>query len=416
MKRNVLVTMIALAGAVAAQGVVVVGTGNPAVDIPAVQAAVDQGGSVVLQGHFSFDAPPTIPETFGGISGGLIPPLGMVLVSKAVVISGIRDDQGLMTTIEGGTSPFYVAAPGAHVTIQGLHFLHAKSDVITVLAAHGLVIASNRIEGVERPDPTAGVLAISVFGNAAALAGSGGQAENFSGTLSIANNDIDLEAAADGRAVLAIAIVGVGRSPDQEADLYISGNNIRNSSERPIEIYSVGGRAYIERNVITTTSGAGINVTPSGDVMHIVGPGSFLIAHNLINCQWTSGQQAAIRLQTRPDQSVSNAIVVDNDITMSAPGDTKFTATSAAIEIRGAGDGNIVANNRIRGRANFALSVANQGGAPQNTAFIMNDLTGFTSAQADVYVDSGGTNTVVMGSQRNVEDHGSVTTIVPMIQ
>jgi len=154
---------------------------------------------------------------------------------------------------------------------------------------------------------------------------------------------------------LAIAIIGVGKSPDKEADLYISGNNIRNSSERPIEIYSVGGRAYIERNVITTTGDAGINVTPSGDVMHIVGPGSFLIAHNTINCQWTSGQQAAIRLQTRPEQPVSNAIVIDNDVNMSAPDGTKFTGASAAIEIRGAGDGNTVANNRIRGRANFAL-------------------------------------------------------------
>jgi hypothetical protein len=406
--------MVVLAANAAAQTITVVGTGDPTLDVPAVQAAVDQGGRVVLQGHFSFDAHPTVPETFGGISAGLIPPLSMILVSKAVVISGIRDDQGVMTTIEGGTSPFYVAAPGAHVTIQGLHFLHAKFDVITVLAAHGLVIASNRIQGVERPDPTAGVLAISVFGNAAALAGSGGQAEDVSGALSIANNDIDLEAAADGRAVLAIAIVGVGKSPDQEADLYISGNNIRNSSERPIEIYSVGGRAYIERNVITTTGDAGINVTPSGDVMHIVGPGSFLIAHNTINCQWTSGQQAAIRLQTRPDQPVSNAIVIDNDVNMSAPGGTKFSATSAAIEIRGAGDGNIVANNRIRGRANFALSVANQNGTPQNTAFMMNDLSGFTSAQADVFVDAGGMNTIAVGAQSTVEDHGSGTLIVPV--
>ena len=189
----------------------------------------------------------------------------------------------------------------------------------------------------------------------------------------------------------------MGKSPDQEADLYVSGNNIRNSNERPINIYSVGGRAYIERNVITTTGGVGVNVMPSGDVIHIVGPGSFLIAHNSIDCAWTSGLQAGIRLQTRPGQPVSHAIVVDNDVNMSAPEGTVFGVTSAAIEIRGAGEGNMVLNNRIRGRANFALSVAAQNGVPQNTTFIMNDLQGFTSAQADLFVDAGGTNTIAVG-------------------
>ena len=74
----------------------------------------------------------------------------------------------------------------------------------------------------------------------------------------------------------------------------------------------------------------------------------------------------------------------------------------------------MVLNNRIRGRANFALSVvAAQGGAPQNTTFIMNDLRGFTSAQADLFVNTGGTNTIVVGRQNTVEDHGSGTVIVP---
>jgi hypothetical protein len=104
---------------------------------------------------------------------------------------------------------------------------------------------------------------------------------------------------------------------------------------------------------------------------------------------------------------------VDNDVTMSAPEGTLFDVNSAAIEVRGASEGNIVLNNRIRGRANFALSVAAQSGAPQNTTFIMNDLRGFTSAQADLFVDAGGTNTIAVGRQNTVEDNGSGTVIVP---
>jgi len=46
---------IALAASALAQATVVIGTGNPDVDVPAVQAAVNLGGEVVLSGHFSFD-------------------------------------------------------------------------------------------------------------------------------------------------------------------------------------------------------------------------------------------------------------------------------------------------------------------------------------------------------------------------
>src|SRR5215472_12127397 len=54
-----------VAGTAAQAHTVVVGTGDPDIDVPAVQAAVDQGGDVILQGHFSFDRPPTIPLPFG---------------------------------------------------------------------------------------------------------------------------------------------------------------------------------------------------------------------------------------------------------------------------------------------------------------------------------------------------------------
>ena len=408
---------LAFAATAAPQAITVMGTGDASVDVPAVQTAVDQGGWVVLKGHFSFDAPPTAAEQPDGFLGPAA--FGMIRISKTVAISGALDDLGQMTAIEGGTNPFYVEAPGAHVSINGLHFLHSKGHVIRVVAAGGLAISSNKIEGVESAvGNVAGILIDSSPGASVPSADQLGQAGNVSGTLAIANNDIDLQAQA-GHNYLGIVVFAAGKTPDQEVDLYISGNQITNSNERPINIYSVGGRAYIERNVITTTDGPGVNVAPSGDVIHIVGPGSFLIADNTINCQWTSGQQAGIRLMTRPGEVVSQAVIVENDVNMAAPESTQFGGTSAAIEIRGASEGNMVLNNRIRGRANFALSVAASApgsaaftGVPQNTVFLTNDLTGFMSARADVFVDAGAANTVVVGGQTNVEDHGADTAIV----
>src|SRR6516164_8240113 len=130
------IATLALAASATAQ-TVVVGTGNPDLDVPAVQAAVDQGGEVLLKGHFSFDSPPTVPTAPepAVLTGGL----ATVLVSKAVVISGTQDGDEEMASIEGGTTPFYVDAPGAGVTIQELRFIRPTADAILVNAVSGLL-------------------------------------------------------------------------------------------------------------------------------------------------------------------------------------------------------------------------------------------------------------------------------------
>ena len=108
----VITVTIALSASAWAQATVVFGTGNPDVDVPAIQAAVNLGGEVVLRGHFSFDTPPTIPTALRAVRIQL----ATILISKAVAISGAQD-----ASIEAGTIPFYVAAPGATVTIQKDH-------------------------------------------------------------------------------------------------------------------------------------------------------------------------------------------------------------------------------------------------------------------------------------------------------
>ncbi len=73
---------------------VVVGQGNPSIDVPAVQAAVDQGGSVLLVGTFDFG------DT------------GRVVLSKDVAISGEADSSGApTTTVIGGDWTFFSPLP-----------------------------------------------------------------------------------------------------------------------------------------------------------------------------------------------------------------------------------------------------------------------------------------------------------------
>lgn len=397
------------AGTVAAQPLVVTGTGDPNQDVPAVQKAVDQGGRVVLMGQFSFDRPATAPAgaTFNR----------MVTVSKNVVISGGRDANGDMPIIQGGEWPFLVDAIDAHVTFQGLRFVSPKGGAIWVYATAGFAVTGCRIESIvpSADFGTQGGQANPV--SAAIFAGADphppsalqqGKPENFSGTLAILNNDIDV-GAPPGAQTLGVVVFSVGRSPVKEVDIYVSGNKIRNTSEPAINFRVVGGRAYAQLNVLITGTAGG------ADEIRVVGAGSYLIAHNSIDCGWANGAATAINVFANGFSSEASAIVVDNDINMSAPDGTVFAAASGGIQIRGFAQGNSVLNNRIRGRARAALAVMVQNaGIPWNNSFVANDLTGFQSSLADIFVDAGVTNTFVIGHQAHVEDHGSGTAVVPM--
>jgi len=393
---------------------VVVGTGDPNLDVAAVQAAVDQGGQVVLRGHFSFDQPPTKstpPQAFS-------PRIASVLVSKEVVISGRRDERDQMTSIDGGTWPFAVEASGVHVTIQGLRFVRPKAGAIEVNAVSGLMISGCRIEGVE-PLPNQDLkgarvgmgIGISTTSKPPTRA-KPEQPENVSGILSIVNNDIDAAGGTASDMTVGILIFSVGKPPGQEVDLYVSGNRIGNVTERAVNIRQLGGRAYIERNVIVTGSVASSGSGVAPDAIHVFGTGSYLVAHNSIQSAWATG--AGIRVHGGfAEWPINGAIVMDNDVNMQAPEGAVFGAYSAGIEIRGFAQGNVVLNNRIRGRARAALAVVPRDtGIPQDNMFGWNDIEGFQPSLAGVFVDTGVTNTLVIGRKWNVQDGGAGTVIV----
>ncbi len=366
-------------------------------------------------GHFSFDRPSTTPDgaTYSR----------MVTVSKEVVISGARDASGEMPIIEGGTWPFFIDAAGTHVTIQGLHFVHPKAGAIWVYTVSGLTIAYCRIESPEataefakEANQIASSLAGGIFAGgdpAPPNAARPGKPENFSATLAIDNNDIDMGGTPDGL-FLGITLFSVGKSPDHEVDIYVSGNNVRNVTEPAINLRLVGGRAHVERNVITTGAVTGGAANP--DALRIVGSGSYVIAHNTIDCGWTEGTATGINVFGQSSAlPETGAIVADNDVTMSAPDGTVFASNSAAIEIGGAAQGNAVLNNRMHGRAGAALAVVGRNGqTPGNTTFVSNDLQDFQPSLAGVFVDAGVTSTIIVEGPTSIQDHGSGTVVARM--
>src|SRR5262245_13660322 len=401
---------IASAGSLATQSVpqatVVVGTGNPHVDVPAVQAAVDQGGEVILKGHFSFDRPPTRPTAFGQMA--------TVLDSQAVTISGTRQQDDEMTSIEGRTIPVYVEAPRARVTIQNMSFVRPTTDAIEVYAVNGLTIATCKIEGIVPLPGTAGSSGIAVITTTAPPTPTRpGHPENVSGRLLIANNNIDAVGGTERDNKLGVTIFSVGQPLEKEVDIYVTGNHIRNVTEPAINFRRIGGRAHVEGNVITTGF-VSSQSAPRPEAIRVVNIGSYVIAHNSINCQWPDPEAMGIGVFSQfTEWPMEHAVVLDNEVTMLPPEGTVFGTFSAGIDIRGFAQDNVVANNRIRGRARAALAVDEfRVGIPGNNAFALNRFDDFEPSRADVFVDVGVTDTLILGQKGTVVDNGVNTAIV----
>jgi hypothetical protein len=396
-----------------AQATEVVGTGNPDIDVPAVQAAVDYGGAVILRGHFSFDKSPTVLTALA--SAGYPP--ATIRLSKSVSISGSSGNDDEMTTIEGGTIPFYVEVPGASVAIQSLRFDNPIAEAILVYAVSGLTITKCKVAGIV-PGGLAGGGSIGIDIDTSGFVptpAQPGHPENISGRLLITNNDIDLVAGSTVDNTLGITVFSVGQSPDHEADIHVAGNRISNTTEPAINFRRLGGRALIERNVINTGP-VSSQKAPQPEAIRAVNIGSYVIAHNTIDCQWTDPDAKGISVFSQfAAWPMEHAVVTDNDVTMSPPSGTVFGTLSAGIDVRGFAHDNVVENNRIRGRGRAALAIDPfKGGTPGNNAFVLNRVEDFEPARADVFVGQGVTDTLLFGDQGTVEDHGLNTVVVPL--
>jgi hypothetical protein len=121
------------------------------------------------------------------------------------------------------------------------------------------------------------------------------------------------------------------------------------------------------------------------DAIRIMGSGSYPIAHNSIDCGWPGGVATGIDVfaQASPPPE-AGAIIAENDITMSAP--------AALMVIR-------------RSEA-----------TPRNNRFVSNDVGDFQPPAANVFVEVGSTNTVIVGPQTSLEEHGIGAVVVPMPQ
>lgn len=396
---------------------VVIGTGDPSIDVAAVQSAVDAGGAVVLQGHFSFDKQPTNPvePVLTVQPAGLgYAPAAEVLISKAVSITGTGEGDAEMTTIDGGTIPFYVNAPGQRVTIRRLRFIQPTSSAILVYAASGLEITRSAIAGVVTYKNLSDGIGINTSGPPPTLA-LPGHPENISGTLIVAHNDIDMVGGTSSDNTLGVVVFGVG-TPGAPVEAHVGGNRIRNTTEPSINFRQIEGRAEVSHNVIAT--GAVVAGAPRDQVIRVASSGLYHVTDNRIDCEWPNPEAEGIAVFSNiASKPIRHALVEHNDVTMSAPAGTSFTAFSAGIAVYGFADGNVVRENTIRGQARAGVSIPvfplppQAPAAPEDNAFLRNRFVQFTPDVADIFVGAHALRTRIVG-RGTVDDEGDQTVVL----
>jgi hypothetical protein len=155
---------------------------------------------------------------------------------------------------------------------------------------------------------------------------------------------------------------------------------------------------------------------PNLQAIRAVNTGSFLIAHNKIECEWGHPDAQGIGVFSQvAEWPMEGAMVVDNEVTMSPPEGVLFTDRSGGITISGFAQGNVVMDNRIRGRGRAALAVTVffAGGITANNTLARNHVDDFDASEADVFIGPGVTDTLVFEQKGTIEDQGVNTVIVP---
>lgn len=387
---------------------VIVGQGNPSIDVPAVQAAVDQGGSVLLVGTFDFG------DT------------GRVVLSKDVAISGEADSSGApTTTVIGGDWTFFSplpatlppTQPGPKIRIQSIHFRQPLGTAIHLAYCGGANIRGNKVTEIrKRPFTT-------FFRRAGVLIGPRDATDNgitatttifprlVTGSIKVTDNEIDLA----GPDPTITSGIGAFINLTDGAEVYVARNTVTNCTRNCLDILdnaldSEGrGSVVIENNTLTTdvtgiprpTPGtpngivSGFNFNPSLMNNHdVVAPILVSDNHVEVHGQAFNGPTGIVVLAGFSHVE-SNTVVVDSGI-------------GAGMLIRG--EKGAILRNRILGGGVNAIRFDAPSGTftgAIDTVAVGNNISGFAASQADYLFRVGSHGNTVVGNSGTVLDLGT---------
>lgn len=353
-------------------------TGHFPTDHEAVQAAVDGGGIVELQG-VDADGEPTA-FNFGPPEPG--PTIGRVELTTDVTIRGART--GPPATITGGVIPFF----GRHHTwtrIEGITFERPLLSAMIFVASAGAEIVDNRV--------------VDIVGLELSFGPTEGRAIKFLG-----NND-------PFGAISGHVLVEGNVTEDSDADFnesYVFDSVAASVTIRDniaadaggVLVIRPGDQVEITGNDIVPGRGTGSPDQFGNGIQLLGGPrtGTYVVTGNRIECL---------------NPFADALLVVGSDLFGEPLRDARIERNRIHVESEFAGitlfsdvDGAIVANNQITGASLWALGVVPffPGETADGVTLVGNNVSGHHDLLADTVVFSHARDTVLVGNGGTVLD------------
>ncbi|MEI7447440.1 MAG: hypothetical protein WCK28_21310 [Burkholderiales bacterium] len=388
---TVAASALAACAALGPSGVVVTGTGDPAKDVAAVQAAVDAGGRVTLAGTFDFGD------------------RGRVTLERDVEVAGAPG-----ATIRGGFFTFFAPVPATpdapgtaapRIVIRDLAFTGALWAPINVGHASALVVRNTRIASLRaHPLPMPGIpdgqaVAGILLGSAWAQPVGPGRRpmpESFGGPVTIADNVIDV------RTDRPASTLGYGIYAQWTGGMeaVVSGNAVTGATRTAFEAIDNWrgpdgrGRITVRDNRLETAD-AGLpfpgKQTPNGVLV-----GYFSDRKAATDpARAVPIELAGNRIETHGATSMGIAVLADGvrvtDNTVTGDGEQ-------SVGLMVAGSGAEVVHNTLRGRGAVGLVVnPSDPLAASRNRLVDNDLDGFVGARGQLVLTKGAADNVCSG-------------------
>jgi len=384
-------------GATESQVVTVEGKNDPAVDVQAMQKAVDQGGTILLKGRFDFGDK------------------GSVTITKDVEVRGETDESGApRTTVRGGYHTFHSpltaqapSPPGPKIAIKNIHFDGARWTPVRLAYASRVTITGNRITGV-RPHPAPerpqiglqqGILVGTTFPTDRSQQYQPG---TVVGNVTITDNDIDLSTEAPTKTMAQ----GIFVSWTTGITARIARNTIVNGARNAIEVVDNyagdDGDGFIviqDNKVVTATAGIARPTprTPNGITVGYLPrkraavEGNRFMRHAVLHNSVVARGATSIGINVL----TNGALVRNNHVVTEGP---------TAHAIRVSGSNTYIGRNQIEGAGEFGIWLGSRASGNEVDG---NDFHKFKSAVVDVLLVKGANDNVVIGTNGSVSDLGA---------
>jgi hypothetical protein len=369
-------------------------TGAFPTDVLAVQAAVDQGGVVLLKATNASGRPAAFNF------GPALPAGGFVLLTADVSVLG-ETTGGAMTTVSGGYLPFVGFGAPVRSAFRGINFTGPYGAAVILYDSAGFDFRECRISGVVGLPwviPDLGFPPGTTKGQGLWI-GPTGDPERVTGPILIEDNSIEDIQATLGYGMALVTFSG---------DMRVARNTIKGTATAGIFLYFIAGAADVEDNYVAPGpsrypgtaidygNGIWLNLPISG--------GTAYIRRNEVVCE-NPQADGIILLGSNSlgfPAPVQNTVVEKNRVTM-------VNTLFGGISLYGAVQDSHVGQNEILGSAAFALPIF--GFLPEDkavsNAYAGNNVSHFQSSIADVFFDQNTEDNTLVGHSGSVIDLGN---------